>query len=168
MLQPGDTLNHGAYLIERKLGKGGFGLVYLGTEVALHRLVAIKRLQREWAEQEPGITEAFAAEARRTARLTHPHIVPIYFVGEEAGVRYLVMEFLLGGVPGRPGWPGAYGVHVWRRPRRWRRRNFTTRVSCFQQVSWQRQVGTLVAVRQRDRRGPAESSGGGGRGRAGA
>ena len=97
MLQPGDTLNHGAYRIERKLGKGGFGLVCLATEVALHRLVAIKTLQPEWAEQEPAITEAFAAEARLAARLSHPHIVPIYFVGEEGGVRYLVMEYLPGG-----------------------------------------------------------------------
>ena len=69
MLQPGDTLNHGAYRIERKLDTGGFGVVYLATEVALQRKVAIKTLKTEWAAEEPGVTEAIAAEARLTARL---------------------------------------------------------------------------------------------------
>jgi serine/threonine-protein kinase len=97
MLQPNDTLNHGAYRIEGVLGEGGFGVVYRAMDVALHRLVAIKTLQQDWATGEPAVAEAFLAEARLAARLGHPHIVPIYFVGEEGGLRYLVMEYLPGG-----------------------------------------------------------------------
>ncbi|HEY7677254.1 MAG TPA: protein kinase [Candidatus Methylomirabilis sp.] len=101
MLQPGDTLNHGAYRIERQLGAGGFGVVYLATEVALERPVAIKTILPEMAAREPEVAEAFYTEARLTARLSHPHIIPIYFVGEEVGrglpLRYVVMEYLAGG-----------------------------------------------------------------------
>lgn len=75
MLQPGDTLNHGAYRIERELGTGGLGVVYPATKVALHRLVAILTLKTERAAQEPGVTEAFAAEACLTAWPTWAHTV---------------------------------------------------------------------------------------------
>ena len=101
MLQPGDTLNRGAYRIERELGAGGFGVVYLAEEVTLRRKVAIKTILSEVGARELGVAEAFYAEARLTARLSHPYIIPIYYVGEE-GLRggplpYVVMEYVEGG-----------------------------------------------------------------------
>jgi serine/threonine protein kinase/osmotically-inducible protein OsmY len=101
MLGPGDTLNHGAYRIERELGAGGFGLVYLAEEVTLRRKVAIKTILPDVLSRQPQVAEAFYAEARLTAELAHPYILPIYFVGEEAGadrrIPYIVMEYVDGG-----------------------------------------------------------------------
>jgi serine/threonine protein kinase/osmotically-inducible protein OsmY len=97
----GDTLNHGAYRIERELGTGGFGVVYLAEEVALRRKVAIKTILPEVASREPRAAEIFYTEARVTAGLSHPCILPIYFVGEEShegqSLPYIVMEYVDGG-----------------------------------------------------------------------
>ncbi len=101
MLRVGDTLNHGAYRIERELGAGGFGVVYLAEEITLRRKVAIKTILPEVAAREPRVAEAFFAEARVTAGLSHPYILPIYFVGEESSsgqpFPYIVMEYIDGG-----------------------------------------------------------------------
>jgi len=101
MLKPGETLNRGAYRIERKLGAGGFGVVYLAEDVMLRRKVAIKTIREDVAGGDPQVAEAFYAEARLTAVLGHPHIIPIYSVGEEevSGWRlpYVVMEYVEGG-----------------------------------------------------------------------
>jgi serine/threonine protein kinase/osmotically-inducible protein OsmY len=100
-VRPGDTLNHGAYRIERELGAGGFGAVYLADEIALRRKVAIKTILPEVVAREPRAAEVFYAEARLTARLAHPYILPIYFVGEEVtggqSLPYIVMEYVDGG-----------------------------------------------------------------------
>ena len=101
MLRSGDALNHGAYRIERELGAGGFGAVYLAEEVTLRRKVAIKTILPEVVAREPQAAEVFYAEARLTAGLAHPYILPIYFVGEEASggqsLPYIVMEYVDGG-----------------------------------------------------------------------
>jgi osmotically-inducible protein OsmY len=100
-VRPGDTLNYGAYRIERELGAGGFGAVYLAEEVTLRRKVAIKTILPEVVAREPRAAEVFYAEARLTAGLAHPYILPIYFVGEEASggpsLPYIVMEYVDGG-----------------------------------------------------------------------
>ena len=69
----------GRYSIDRELGRGGMGVVYLAREVHLDRLVAIKLLPPERLSQE-GLRERFLREARLSARLSHPNIIPIHSV----------------------------------------------------------------------------------------
>src|SRR6266481_3324793 len=70
----------GRYRVERLLGKGGFGLVYLAHDEQLQRLVAIKVPHRRLVSR-PQDAEAYLTEARTVANLDHPHIVPVYDVG---------------------------------------------------------------------------------------
>ena len=65
----------GRYSIERELGRGGMGIVFLARDVALDRLVAIKLLPPQLAN--PAARDRFLREARTAAGLSHPHIVPI-------------------------------------------------------------------------------------------
>jgi eukaryotic-like serine/threonine-protein kinase len=73
----------GRYRVERLLGKGGLGLVYLAHDDQLRRQVAIKVPHRGLTSQ-PADAEAYLAEARIMARLDHPHIVPVHDVGSTA------------------------------------------------------------------------------------
>jgi len=84
------------YQVERELGKGGMGLVFLGKHVRLGRLVAIKELPPTFAT-DPSVRERFSTEARTLATLSHPHIVPIYDYVEREGLCLIVMEELPGG-----------------------------------------------------------------------
>lgn len=70
----------GRYRVERLLGKGGFGLVYLAHDDQLQRLVAIKVPHSALVAQEIH-ADAYLTEARTVARLDHPHIVPVFDVG---------------------------------------------------------------------------------------
>lgn len=83
------------YRIERLLGRGGMGAVYLAHELALDRDVAIKVLPPEQAST-PQVRERFRREARTAARLSHPHIVPLYTFGEVSGLVYFVMGYIAG------------------------------------------------------------------------
>src|SRR3990172_9591930 len=85
----------GGCRIERLLGRGGMGAVYLGTQVDLERPVAIKLLAGEIAEN-PQFLARFEREAKTVAQLGHPNVVHIHFTGAHAGHRYLVMEFVEG------------------------------------------------------------------------
>src|SRR6516165_8947068 len=73
----------GRYRIERVLGKGGFGLVYLAHDEQLQRLVAIKVPHRKLVSR-PEDAEAYLTEARTVANLDHPNIVPVHDVGNTA------------------------------------------------------------------------------------
>ena len=83
------------YRIIRLLGRGGMGAVYLAHEFALDRDVAIKVLPPEHAST-PELRERFKREARTAARLSHPHIVPLYTFGEVAALMYFVMGYVDG------------------------------------------------------------------------
>jgi serine/threonine protein kinase len=83
------------YRIERLLGRGGMGAVYLAHELALDRDVAIKVLPPEHAST-PEVRERFKREARTAARLTHPHIVPLHTFAEVSGLLYFVMGYVAG------------------------------------------------------------------------
>jgi len=83
------------YRIERLLGRGGMGAVYLAHELALDRDVAIKVLRPERADS-LDLRERFRREARTAARLSHPNIVPLYTFGEVAGLIYFVMGYVAG------------------------------------------------------------------------
>jgi serine/threonine-protein kinase len=85
----------GAYSLERELGRGGMGVVYLAREIRLDRPVAIKVLHAELAVR-PEARRRFVQEARTAARLAHPHIVPIYSVEERGSLVYFVMALVDG------------------------------------------------------------------------
>jgi eukaryotic-like serine/threonine-protein kinase len=95
----GELRRLGRYQLEREIGRGAMGVVYLGRDTAINRLVAIKAipLASEFSESE--LTEArsrFFREAETAGRLNHPNIVTIYDVGEEHGLAYIAMEYLKG------------------------------------------------------------------------
>jgi len=90
----------GRYQVERQLGKGAMGLVYLGRDPKLDRLVAIKTLalsQEFEGEELQEATRRFFREASAAGRLKHPYIVSIYDAGEEQDLAYISMEFFKGG-----------------------------------------------------------------------
>jgi tetratricopeptide (TPR) repeat protein/predicted Ser/Thr protein kinase len=83
------------YAVERLLGLGGMGSVYLARDLTLDRPVAIKVINQEIAAN-PALRERFFQEARAVAKLRHPNIVPVYAAGESLGMLYFVMEFVPG------------------------------------------------------------------------
>ncbi len=85
----------GAYTIERELGRGGMAAVFLGTDLALHRRVAIKVMLPELATV-AGLQDRFVSEARTAANLDHPGIVTIHAVREGEGLTFIVMRFIDG------------------------------------------------------------------------
>ncbi|HEU4892189.1 MAG TPA: serine/threonine-protein kinase, partial [Vicinamibacterales bacterium] len=89
----GTTL--GPYRIEALVGAGGMGQVYKATDTRLGRTVAIKILPEHVAADEQ-TRQRFEREARTVAALSHPHICPLFDVGEHDGVGFLVMEYLEG------------------------------------------------------------------------
>ena len=85
----------GHYDIVGELGRGGMGVVYKGFESSLGRNVAIKMLSEALAD-DAMVVERFFREARSMAQLNDPHIVQIYFVGEDQGQPFFAMEFVNG------------------------------------------------------------------------
>ena len=85
----------GHYDIVAELGRGGMGVVYKGHESSLNRYVAIKVLADSLAHDE-GVKERFLREARSMAALNDPHIIQIYYIGEDDGQPFFVMEFVEG------------------------------------------------------------------------
>ena len=83
------------YRVERLLGSGAMGTVYLAHDVHLERPVALKLLAAELARDER-FRERFLRESRTAARLEHPAIVPIYAAGEAEGTLFLAMRYVEG------------------------------------------------------------------------
>src|SRR6187455_1860585 len=77
------------------LGRGGMGVVYKARQKSLNRLVALKLLAPERAN-DPQFAERFAREAQALAALNHPNIVAIYDFGQAGGFYFLLMEFVDG------------------------------------------------------------------------
>ena len=89
----------GRYEVEKELGKGAMGVVYLGKDPKIGRVVAIKTmaLSQEFDEDELADVKArFFREAESAGRLNHPNIVAIYDAGEEHDLAFIAMEFLKG------------------------------------------------------------------------
>ncbi|HZX31934.1 MAG TPA: serine/threonine-protein kinase, partial [Rhodocyclaceae bacterium] len=89
----------GRYQVEKELGKGAMGVVYLGRDPKINRIVAIKTmaLSQEFDEDElADVKERFFREAETAGRLNHPYIVTMYDAGEEHDLAYIAMEFLKG------------------------------------------------------------------------
>ena len=83
------------YRIESVAGRGGMGIVYRATDVALERLVALKFIAPELASTS-GFRERFTQESRIAASLDHPNVIPIFHSGEHDGVLFLVMRYVEG------------------------------------------------------------------------
>ncbi len=86
----------GRYLLERELGRGGMGIVYLARDLALERAVALKLLPGQFAHL-PELRARFLREARTAAGLSHPNIVPVYAVEEHGTVVCFMMAYVSGG-----------------------------------------------------------------------
>ncbi len=89
----------GRYQIEKELGKGAMGVVYLGKDPKIGRVVAIKTmaLAEEFEPDElEEVKERFFREAETAGRLNHPNIVTMYDAGEEHDLAFIAMEFLKG------------------------------------------------------------------------
>lgn len=85
----------GQYEIDREIGRGGMGVVYLARDLRLDRMVAIKTLPLHLAN-DPLIRDRFLREARTAARLAHPNIVPVHRADEIGGQVFFVMGFIDG------------------------------------------------------------------------
>jgi len=95
----GEKPTLGRYEVERELGRGAMGIVYLGKDPKINRTVAIKTLDlsAEFEESEiQGVKDRFFREAETAGRLNHPGIVTIFDAGEEHDLAYIAMEFLEG------------------------------------------------------------------------
>ena len=89
----------GRYEVERQLGKGAMGIVYLGKDPRINRTTAIKtfRFADEYdASEIKGLKEKFFREAESAGTLSHPNIVTIYDAGDEQDLAYIAMEYLEG------------------------------------------------------------------------
>jgi serine/threonine protein kinase len=85
----------GRYRVEEKLGEGGMGVVYLATDTAIGRRVALKVLRPD-AVANPERRRRFQQEARAAGALSHPGIVVLHDVGQEEGIDFIVMEHVEG------------------------------------------------------------------------
>ncbi|WP_300644157.1 serine/threonine-protein kinase [Nocardioides sp.] len=85
----------GRYSLDRELGRGGMGAVWLGRDEVLGREVAVKRLGLAPGAESPDLERA-EREARLAARLSHPHVVAVYDLVDEEEQQYLVMEYVEG------------------------------------------------------------------------
>ena len=108
-LEPGDSITcpycrnefpitrqFGNFLLERQLGTGGMGTVYLGKDLTLERSVAVKVLKPELVSDHKFLA-TFLREAEITASLNHPNVVQVYAFGEHEQVYYMVVEYISGG-----------------------------------------------------------------------
>ena len=90
----GSTL--AGYRLDALIARGGMGVVYRATQLALERPVALKVIARELADKE-GFRERFLRESRLAARLDHPSVVPVYDAREEDGELIVAMRLVEGG-----------------------------------------------------------------------
>jgi serine/threonine protein kinase len=88
------------YSIERRLGRGGMGVLYLAIEPGLERRVALKLIAPEAAADEV-FARRFAEESKVAASIEHPNVVPIYAAGKEDGIPFIAMRYVSGSDLGR-------------------------------------------------------------------
>src|SRR4051795_13070286 len=81
--------------IEAVAGRGGMGLVYRARQLSLDRTVALKVIAPSLTE-DPAIRRRFLRESRVAASLDHPHVIPVYYAGEEGGIAYIAMRYVAG------------------------------------------------------------------------
>lgn len=89
----------GRYVIERKIGRGAMGAVYLAKDPRINRAVAVKAIPIEKEFEDEELKEArlrFYREAESAGRLTHPNIITVFDAGEDKGLAYIAMEYVPG------------------------------------------------------------------------
>ena len=96
IVTPGVFGDNGNFLLERELGSGGMGGVYMGRDKMLDRPVAVKVMLKELGS-DPEFVEKFKKEAQAAARLIHPNIVQVYSYGICDGMPYMALELASGG-----------------------------------------------------------------------
>lgn len=84
------------FMLERELGRGGMGGVYLGRDIMLDRPVAVKVMQKQYGEDAEFLAK-FKKEAQAAAKLIHPNIAQIYSYGVVDNMPYIAMELVAGG-----------------------------------------------------------------------
>jgi serine/threonine protein kinase len=85
----------GGNRIEEEIGRGGMGVVYRATQLALGRTVAVKVITPELA-RDPGFRERFERESHVAASIEHPNVIPVHQAGEEDGELYITMRYVEG------------------------------------------------------------------------
>jgi serine/threonine protein kinase len=93
-LPPGSMLKH--FRVDRRLAAGGMGEVYAGFDTSLNRPVALKTIRPALARDRSFLVR-FVREAQAQANVVHPHVVQIFFVGEDQGVWFMAMQLVDGG-----------------------------------------------------------------------
>jgi serine/threonine-protein kinase len=92
-LSAGDVI--AGYRLEEQIGRGGMGVVYRATHVALERKGAVKLIAPELAANED-FRRRFQRESRLAASIDHPHVIPVFDAGEEDGQLYVAMRYVQG------------------------------------------------------------------------
>lgn len=107
----------GLYYVERELGRGGMGSVYLAMDKMLQRKVALKVMLRDYSD-DADFVQRFQREAQAAACMNNPYVVQVYAFGKENGLPYIAMEFVGGGSLGQEikaaGGAGLDPLHVMR------------------------------------------------------
>ena len=83
------------YRLDELIGRGGMGVVYRATHVALERQGAVKLIAPELATNED-FRRRFQRESKLAASIDHPHVIPVFDAGEEAGQLYVAMRLVEG------------------------------------------------------------------------
>src|SRR3954471_6149624 len=92
-LEPGSVF--AGHRIESVAGRGGMGVVYRATQLALDRTVALKVIAPGLLEDQ-AVRNRFVRESKVAASIDHPNVIPIYYAGEEDGIAYIAMRYVPG------------------------------------------------------------------------
>src|SRR3954465_1411604 len=92
-LQPGTIF--AGHRIEAVAGRGGMGVVYRATQLALDRTVPLKVIAAGLLEDQT-VRARFVRESKVAASIDHPNVIPIYYAGEEQGIAYIAMRYVPG------------------------------------------------------------------------
>ena len=94
-MRPENGSRLGGFVLERELGRGGMGVVYLARQLSLSRWVALKVITPDLSG-DPGFRMRFEREARLAASIDHPNVVPVFEAGTADGYLYLSMRYVQG------------------------------------------------------------------------
>src|SRR3954454_7573242 len=92
-LEPGTIF--AGHRIEMVAGRGGMGVVYKATQLALDRTIALKVIAAGLLEDQT-VRDRFVRESKVAASIDHPNVIPIYYAGEEGGVAFIAMRYVAG------------------------------------------------------------------------